>query len=114
MAKKNFCRDRMMKTWSKINYTLGMVLVSAVLGCNKENVSKNSAILLGADYRMCACCGGRFIEIVHDTLRFDNQPSNSDVDLNTAEFPLKVDVKWKKKETACMSDLIEVTSLKKR
>lgn len=113
MAKKSYYHNPKMKPWNKIGFAFGVLLVAATLGCNKATVAKDSATILGADYRKCGCCGGWFIEIEQDTFRFFEAPNNSNVDLNSTSYPLKVDVKWRELEDACMSDLIEVTSLKK-
>ena len=113
MAKKSYYLNLKMKPWNKIGHALSILALAATLGCNKATVIKNNATILGADYRMCASCGGWFIEIERDTFRFFEVPSNSNVDLNSASFPLQVDAKWRELEDECMNDLIEVTSLKR-
>jgi hypothetical protein len=93
------------------NLTL-LLIVLSLLSCDKE-VVKNSAQITGPDYRMCACCGGWFIEIDDTTYRFYELPKSSSIDLENETFPLEVTVKWKKTENACMSDLIDIEKITK-
>lgn len=71
----------------------------------------DSGAILGGDRRMCACCGGWFIGIGQDTLRFDQPPSSFQRYIETAGYPLNVKVKWAKKNPRCMMDQINVYDL---
>jgi len=79
------------------------------------------AQLIGIDFRLCPSpvCGGYWIEIGQDTLRFLNFPSNSDVgDLDSdTVFPIPVEViwKWPEDETLKMAkDLIIMEQVSKK
>lgn len=63
---------------------------------------------------MCACCGGWFIDIGNKTYRFYQLPSDSNLDLKTADFPLKVKVVWKKDNEGCRGDEIILEKIKER
>ena len=83
--------------------------------CDKQpGPDYQKATITGYDYRMCICCGGWFIEIGKETYRFDQLPPSSNLDLNNAEFPLKVKVIWKKDENGCAGDEIIIEKIKKR
>ncbi len=71
------------------------------------------ATITGQDMSMCACCGGWFIDIGKKTYRFYKLPADSKLDLKTAEFPLKVEVVWKKDEKGCKGDEIIIEKIKK-
>jgi hypothetical protein len=64
--------------------------------CNQENsnVFISKGIIIGPDIRMCACCGGWYIQIDSTTYEFDTLPVNSDIDLQKETFPLFVKLDW--------------------
>jgi len=75
------------------------LIIFTLSNCKKETMKDKDAQLIGIDYRKCASpfCGGYWIEIEQDTLRFLDFPSDSDVgelDVNTV-FPIPVEVTWK-------------------
>jgi len=74
----------------------------------------DSGTITGMDPRMCVCCGGWWIRIQNDTLRFYDAPENVQAMLNKAVFPMDVTVKWAKKVPRCMGDEIVVYDLKLR
>jgi hypothetical protein len=94
------------------------LIVFAAPACKKEKHYLNGT-LIGIDYRKCASpmCGGWFIEIGNDTLRFFEQPIKTDINLNAdLKFPIPVKVihsrytnDWKD-----IKDLIFVRELWKR
>jgi len=93
----------------KIFFTGLMILILAA--CHKETDTMDRGTITGADPRDCMCCGGWFVEI-RDTLhRFDLVPDGCTIDLNTATYPLKVKLDWKKKEQLCLGDEIVVSKM---
>lgn len=77
--------------------------IAALTACNHDsntldgNSTLDDATILGIDYRRCASpyCGGWFIEIGGDTLRFLEVPAQTDIDLyGNAIFPISVKVRW--------------------
>jgi len=80
----------------------------------KQDTTFQKATITGYDYAMCACCGGWFINIGESTYRFYKLPAGSKLNLKNAEFPLKVDVIWKKNENGCKGDEIFIEKIKKR
>ena len=71
-------------------------------------------IILGIDYRECACCGGWFIEINSDTLRALDLPQEFQENLNEDEFPLPVYLEWSPDETPCLGDEIEIDCIRRQ
>ncbi|MEM8896711.1 MAG: hypothetical protein AAGC85_01340 [Bacteroidota bacterium] len=83
---------------------------------NCEFKEKVEGSILGIDARLCACCGGYFIEIGEETYRFYKEPTCSDLALDVSDygFPLEVWVDWKADPDACLGDeiLLEKVKLK--
>ncbi len=93
-----------------------LILVLALLtGCGKDQGYQNSGKILGPDYRKCMCCGGWFIEIENDTLRFQVLPEGSTLNLTDAIFPMNVYLDWHYPDPQCMGDeiIVERMELKK-
>ena len=67
--------------------------------------------ITGMDPRMCVCCGGWWIRLQNDTLRFDQLPAGSENILENVKFPVPVRVKWAKKFPRCMGDEILIFEL---
>lgn len=95
-----------------------LLLIICFIGssCCKSDLTDNNAKLIGIDFRKCASpfCGGWFIEIEGDTLRFIETPEKTDIDLNgQLIFPIPVKVKGKKydNEWKDVEDLIFVEEL---
>jgi len=57
------------------------------------------------------CCGGWFIIIEQDTLRFDQIPEGSSITLDDAKFPIDVYLDWQPKEPKCLGDEIIVSRM---
>lgn len=96
--------------------TLTLILVLAVLtGCQKDHGYKNSGTIIGQDYRKCMCCGGWFITIESDTLRFQILPEGSTIDFTDARYPIDVYLDWHYPDPQCMGDeiIVERMELKK-
>lgn len=56
------------------------------------------ATILGVDYRRCASpyCGGWFVEIEGDTLRFLEVPAQTNINLNDDTiFPVNAKIRWR-------------------
>jgi hypothetical protein len=66
---------------------------------NSDLVNTGDARLTGIDYRKCASpyCGGWFVEIDNDTLRFFETPAETDIDFNDElQFPIPVEIEWER------------------
>lgn len=74
----------------------------------------NQAKILEPDYRMCVCCGGWFIKIDNDTLRFYELPSDFNIDLNTETLPIEVELNWEKDKNDCLGDEIIIDAIRKK
>ena len=59
----------------------------------------DDARIIGIDYRKCASpnCGGWYIEMEGDTMRFLEQPAKTDIDFSgEMVFPVPVKVVWRR------------------
>lgn len=84
--------------------------------CHKENASdyKSSGIITGPDYRMCACCGGWYIQIDTTTYEFTSLPDKSNINLETETFPISVKLDWQLANlTGCPGAKIVIQRIKK-
>lgn len=94
----------------------------ALLGftaCEKSDLQSSNAVLTGIDFRKCASpyCGGWFIEVNGETLRFFEVPIDTDIELSgDLEFPISVSITWEKYEGDWgeIQDLIKVKKLHKQ
>lgn len=87
-----------------------------ILCCHKESSAdfKSSGKITGPDYRMCACCGGWYIQIDSTTYEFDTLPHNSGINLETESFPLLVKLDWQLTNAAyCPYGRITIQRIKK-
>lgn len=74
---------------------VGFILVAVFAACHKdEHTYQSTGTITGPDYRECICCGGYFIEMNDSTYNFETLPDGTDIDLNTAEFPVPVKLDW--------------------
>jgi hypothetical protein len=76
-----------------------IILAASLLfiSCNKDTYQyKDEGEITGADLRLCAspCCGGWIIKIKEYFYGFDQLPSGTGIDLQTAKFPIKVKLDW--------------------
>lgn len=100
-----------------MNQVVALLVVLLFVGsCQKEQLTLSDAVLIGIDYRKCASpfCGGWFIEIEDDTLRFFEIPKNTDINLDSETvFPQPVNVEWMRYENEWkdIEDLIKVNAL---
>ena len=70
------------------------------------------ATIIGKDFRLCACCGGWFIEIGDDTLRASVLPQSFREQLIPGEYPIPVYLEWNRPENLCLGDEIDVPCIK--
>lgn len=91
-----------------------LLLPAFLAGCQQEPCYDDSGTIIGPDYRKCMCCGGWFIEINQDTLRFDKLPEGTNVNLTDATYPIAVYLDWKHKDPKCLEDEIIVTRMEVR
>lgn len=73
----------------------------------------NTGKIIGYDYRLCACCGGFFVEIEGDTLRSQVWPQGFNLDPRKEGFPLEVRLVWEPEADPCLGDEIEVYSMER-
>lgn len=92
----------------RLKNALFLVLIFVFLGCSKSETKnaaefESEAVITGEDFALCPCCGGWFITIAGQptTYRFDQLPTNSTIDLNTATFPISVKLNWTLMASAC-------------
>lgn len=87
-----------------------------IICCHKENSDdfKSKGIITGPDFRMCACCGGWFIQIDSTIYEFDKLPDNSKINLDTESFPVYVKLDWQLSDlTGCPDKKITIQRIKK-
>ncbi|MFH0761133.1 MAG: hypothetical protein V2A67_06490 [Bacteroidota bacterium] len=84
------------------------LLLILITGCRKQPDYEDSGTIFGFDYRKCMCCGGWFIRIDQDTLRFDQVPETCTINFDSISYPLEVWLDWHPKDPRCMGDEIIV------
>ncbi len=93
-----------------------LLLTIFCIACKDDDeglkIDSDFGVVTSADFRLCACCGGWFIEIEDQLYRFYELPENS-ISISDEEFPLRVDVKWELDQDGCMGDEIIITSIEK-
>ena len=88
-----------------------LILVTAFTFCEKDDYM-SKGIILGPDYRMCACCGGWYIKIDTTTYEFESLPDNSNINLQADTFPINVKLDWKLSDrVACPNKYITITRI---
>jgi hypothetical protein len=97
-----------------------IIVISAIfvvlICCRKGNSDdyKSNGIITGGDFRMCACCGGWFIQIDNTIYEFDKLPDNSKINLDTESFPVYVKLDWQLSDlTGCPDKKITIQRIKK-
>jgi hypothetical protein len=82
------------------------LIIFSFLCCHKEASIdyRSTGKIIGPDYRMCACCGGWYIQIDSLTYEFDLLPGNSNIDLEKDTFPILVKLDWELSSKAACSD----------
>lgn len=97
---------------------LMIALLLFLVSCKKDYTTepeyRSEGIIIGVDARKCMCCGGWYIKIKNDTLRFGNLPPQSNVNLQNESFPLNVRLVWKIDPNACLGDEIIILNIEKK
>lgn len=88
-----------------------LLLVALFSACREDQCYQDSGTIIGPDYRKCMCCGGWFIRIDKDTLRFHQVPEGSNVNLTDEKYPVNVYLDWHYPDPQCMRDEIVVTRM---
>lgn len=71
------------------------IIILGFICCNQDNNNFSSkGKITGPDIRMCACCGGWYIQIDSLTYEFDTLPDNSNINLQKETFPVFVKLDW--------------------
>jgi len=77
------------------------------VGCKNDDDTTtdfdSTALIIGLDTAACACCGNWIIEIdgEENPRQFLALPETSEIDLNTATFPLSVNINWTESPSDC-------------
>jgi hypothetical protein len=90
-------------------------LIIIMMACTKENGDyKSVGTLTGIDGTMCGCCGGWIIFIEDVSYLIDSMPKESNIDLETETFPIKVKLDWQLVNNGCsVFNRITVQRIKK-
>jgi len=94
-----------------------IVTLFSLLGCQKQNTNdyQSTGKITGADLRMCACCGGYYIQIDNVTYEFDTLPAGSTIDLQKETFPIMVKLDWQlSTKPACPDKKIDILKIVKQ
>ena len=94
---------------------IGLIIIGFVC-CRKVNNNDYQSIgkITGPDIRMCACCGGWYIQIDGVTYEFDSIPMNSNIDLQKDTFPILVKLDWQlSNQIACPDKRIIIKRITK-
>jgi hypothetical protein len=95
-----------------------LMLLIIIASCKRDYSTepeyRSEGTIIGGDARMCMCCGGWYIIIKDDTLRFGNLPQESNIDLQIESFPLEVRLNWEKSSFQCLGDEITVLQIEKK
>jgi len=102
-----------------LSFIFFLVFLVSCANTNDSNdgYSTSDGQIIGADPRMCACCGGWYVDISKDTLRIWNMPEDFNKVLSTKEMPVNVRLNWKRMTDGCgatMKNIILVNSINLR
>jgi hypothetical protein len=101
----------------KTKLLLVVFLIIGLVGCKKPTTSdyQSTGIITGVDARMCACCGGYYIQIDNVTYEFDTLPAGSNIDLQNATYPIAVKLDWQlSTKPACPNTKIDILKIVKQ
>ena len=101
----------------RIKLLLGVFLIIGLVVCQKPTTSdfQSTGIITGVDLKMCACCGGYYIQIDNVTYEFDTLPAGSNIDLQNATYPIPVKLDWQlSTKTACPNVRIDILKIVKQ
>lgn len=85
--------------------------ITLLSGCRKDQGYQDSGTIFGHDYRKCMCCGGWFICMEKDTMRFLTLPEGSTIKLDDGNYPVEVCLDWHYPDPQCLGDEIVVTRI---
>ena len=91
-------------------------ILIGLAGCQKPNASdfQSTGIITGVDMKMCACCGGYYIQIDNVTYEFETLPAGSNIDLQNATYPITVKLDWQlSTKPACPDKKIDILRIVK-
>ena len=100
---------------SKLLIVVFFILIG-FMGCKKPTTSdfQSNGIITGVDTKMCACCGGWYIQIDNVTYEFETLPVGSNIDLQNATFPIMVKLDWQlSTKSACPDKKIDILRIVK-
>lgn len=95
----------------------GVLLIIGFVSCQKPNTSdfQSTGIITGVDMKMCACCGGYYIQIDNVTYEFETLPASSTIDLQKETFPIMVKLDWQlSTKSACPDKKIDILRIVKQ
>ena len=95
----------------RIKLLLAVFLIIGFVSCQKPNTTdfQSTGIITGVDAKMCACCGGYYIQIDNVIYEFDTLPVGSNIDLQNATYPIPVKLDWQlSTKPACPDKKIDV------
>jgi hypothetical protein len=101
----------------KTKLLLVVFLIIGLVGCKKPTTSdyQSTGVITGVDMKMCACCGGWYIQIDNTTYEFETLPAGSNIDLLNATFPIKVKLDWQSSpKPACPNNKIDILKIVKQ
>ena len=101
---------------SKLIIVVFFILIG-FMSCQKPTTSdfQSTGIITGVDLKMCACCGGYYIQIDNVTYEFDTLPAGSNIDLQNATYPIPVKLDWQlSTKTACPNVRIDILKIVKQ
>ncbi len=89
---------------------LGMFL--SLFACKKTAIAPaDEGTVFTKDLALCACCGGFFIKINNDTMRFYKFPDGTGIS-DTTPLPYRIRLDWQRDTVGCgkvMRNLISIT-----
>ncbi len=93
-----------------------LAFVFWLVACQKDDLNvRSEGQVVGYDLRLCACCGGWYLEIDGETYRADLSAEDvARLNLETPALPVLVRLDWKLKENPCLGDEIIVTRIERR
>ncbi|MEM7375109.1 MAG: hypothetical protein AAF587_41325 [Bacteroidota bacterium] len=107
----------------KTHFTITFIamLMASMLGftsCQQiesiEDTLLEEGRIIGQDYRLCACCGGWFIDIGDETYRIPVMPADAELDLSRDQLPMDVLLRWSAPLDPCLGDEIKVSEIREK
>lgn len=86
-------------------------LLCCIAACEEDNNPYESeGLITGYDLRLCACCGGFFIEI-DDTVYRGDLPDGHGLDTSAENMPLAVYLDWEIITPSCEENMILISAI---